>query len=152
VTPEPSSSRMWLLACTVAYLALGCVLGVALYQVTHSRIFVEETAIESESADPADTQPLVLDGRIDPNTAQWHELTALPRVGEALARRIVAYREAKIKEWRSAHPDEPIEHAPPVFVTPDDLLAVQGIGPKTLELLQPHLRWPEEAAASQVAP
>jgi DNA uptake protein ComE-like DNA-binding protein len=143
---------MWLLSCVMACLALGGVLGIALYQTAHSSVFLADASAPSESAGPIDAQPPAPDGRIDPNTAQWHDLTPLPRVGEALARRIVAYREAKTLEWRSAHPREPVEHTPPVFITPEDLLPVKGIGPKTLDLLRPHLRWPEKAPALQVAP
>ncbi len=55
------------------------------------------------------------DGRIAINRATAAELERLPGVGPALAGRIVAYREA---------------HGP--FRSPQDLLAVSGIGEKTL--------------------
>ncbi len=54
-------------------------------------------------------------GRINVNTATALELEALPGVGPALAARIVAHRQA---------------HGP--FRRPEDLLAVSGIGEKTL--------------------
>ena len=66
---------------------------------------------------------------IDPNTAPWWELTALPRIGEVLARRIVAYRETH----RAAHGESP------VFARAEDLQGVSGIGPKTVARLRPHL-------------
>lgn len=56
---------------------------------------------------------------VNVNTASAAELTALPRIGEALAARIVAWREA---------------NGP--FATLDDLSAVEGIGAKTLEGLR----------------
>src|SRR5690606_34905954 len=59
-------------------------------------------------------------GKIDINAADEGTLTLLPRVGPALARRIALYREA---------------HGP--FESVDALVAVKGIGPKTLELIRP---------------
>ena len=55
-------------------------------------------------------------GTIDVNSADAEELTALPGIGETLAGLIVAERE---------------EHGP--FLYAEDLTAVKGIGPKTLE-------------------
>ena len=135
MSSEPSSNRLWLLSCLIAYLALGSVLVIALYQRARSPVFVGEPPRIAETTGG----PLV-DGRIDLNTAEWYDLTRLPRVGEGLARGIVAYREAKILEWRSSHPDRPAEQAPPVFVRPEDLLPIKGIGPKTLERIRPFLR------------
>ena len=56
---------------------------------------------------------------IDVNTADVAELERLPEVGPALARRIVAYRQA---------------HGS--FHAPEDLRRVEGIGPKTFEAIQ----------------
>jgi len=56
---------------------------------------------------------------IDINSAGAAELELLPRIGPALAGRIVAYRE---------------EHGP--FADVDDLDRVHGIGPKTIERLR----------------
>jgi hypothetical protein len=142
VASEPSSNRLWLLSCVTAYLALGGLLGIVLYQRAHSPVFVADAA---EPGGPGDARFGVLEGRLDPNTAAWYDLARLPRVGESLARRIVAYREAKILEWQGAHAGEPVAHAPPVFAAPEDLLPVKGIGPKTLEQMRPHLRWEERA-------
>ena len=76
---------------------------------------------------------VVLDGTsirrgVDPNTAPWWELTALPDIGESTARKIVEYREV--------HADRS-----PVFRRPDDLEPVPGIGPKTIRRIAPHLRF-----------
>jgi competence protein ComEA len=54
-------------------------------------------------------------GRIDVNTATLAELTTLPGIGEVRAQALVDYRQA---------------HGP--FETPEQLLQVHGIGPKTL--------------------
>lgn len=58
--------------------------------------------------------------RVDLNTASAAELERLPRVGPALAKRIV--------EWRE-------RHGP--FRGPDDLRHVRGIGAATVRLLNP---------------
>lgn len=72
--------------------------------------------------------------RVDPNTADWSVLAALPRVGESLAQRIVEEREA----FLAAHPDQmPYTHL-------DDLLRVKGIGPAMLENLEPYLVFPAQ--------
>jgi len=60
------------------------------------------------------------DGRIDLNTADAAALDTLPRIGPAIAQRII--------EWREAN--GPIGSV-------DDLLAVSGIGAKTVEALRP---------------
>ena len=59
------------------------------------------------------------DGRINLNTAGEAELDALPRIGPAMAQRII--------EWRDANGR---------FTSVEDLLAVPGIGDKMLESLR----------------
>ena len=71
-----------------------------------------ETEVPAESLAP-DVSP------IDINTAGVEELDQLPGIGEVLAGRIVAYRE---------------EHGP--FGSPEDLLAVSGIGEAKLAELE----------------
>lgn len=60
---------------------------------------------------------------VDVNSASWTELAQVPEVGETLAQRIVEHRKA---------------HGP--FKSLDDLTAVPGIGPRTLELMRPALK------------
>ena len=60
---------------------------------------------------------------VDINTAGWPELSQLPGIGEALARRIVQSRE---------------QEGP--FVDQEELRRVRGIGPRTLERIKPFLR------------
>lgn len=60
------------------------------------------------------------DGRVDLNTADVSALDTLPRIGPAIAQRIIDHRTA---------------HGP--FASADDLLAVSGIGAKTVEALRP---------------
>jgi competence ComEA-like helix-hairpin-helix protein len=61
--------------------------------------------------------------KIDLNSASAAELEALPRIGPALARRIVDDRE---------------KYGP--FRKIEDLDRVPGIGPKTLELVRPYAK------------
>ena len=71
--------------------------------------------------------PAVASGwRIDPNTATAAELELLPRVGPALAGRIVESREAD-----------------GAFGSLADLDRVRGIGPRTLELVEPYVEFRE---------
>ena len=72
--------------------------------------------------------------RIDPNRASADEIDRLPRVGPALAGRIVAWREA---------------HGP--FRSLADLDSVPGVGPALLEELAPHLQLPAAATARATA-
>jgi len=81
-----------------------------------------------------------VDRRIDPNTASWAELTALPGIGETLARRIVRYRESRAGAGALA-PTRPAV----VFRCPEDLAQVRGIGPKTVARIAPYLKFPPQA-------
>jgi competence protein ComEA len=56
------------------------------------------------------------------NQANAGQLALLPRVGPALAARILEYREANEK-----------------FEAAEDLMLVRGIGEKTFELMKPHV-------------
>lgn len=77
-----------------------------------------DSSDEQAAADPAAEAELT----VAINTATTLELQQLPGIGPALAERIVAHRE---------------EYGP--FARAEEVTAVQGIGPKTLEELQPHL-------------
>ena len=78
---------------------------------------------------PADQAALL---RVDPNTAQWWELTVIPGVGEVTAKKIIEYREAVRRE--KGLPDDA-----PVFRSAADLQRVKGIGPKKSEAAEPYL-------------
>lgn len=77
------------------------------------------------------TSPL---GRFDVDRAGPGDWERLPGIGPALAARIVADRE---------------EHGP--FGTPEGLLRVRGIGPRTLERIRPFLRSAPADSASPFA-
>lgn len=82
--------------------------------VTH---FKHGRLIHIERAEPWD-----LTFQVDVNTASWPELALLPDVGEELARRIVDFRN---------------QHGP--FHSDDQLMEVNGIGPKTIDGMRPFL-------------
>lgn len=65
------------------------------------------------------------------NEADAGQLSLLPRIGPALAERIVAFRDENGK-----------------FSSPDDLMLVRGIGEKTMELLRPFVRISGETTLS----
>ncbi|HEX2208842.1 MAG TPA: helix-hairpin-helix domain-containing protein, partial [Longimicrobium sp.] len=75
--------------------------------------------------------PLGPGERIDPNTASADELDRLPKVGPALAQRIV--------DWRASHGR---------FRTLADLDSVPGVGPALLRDAAPHLALAPAPAAS----
>ncbi len=83
-------------------------------------------------------EPIAVDFKIDVNSADWTELSLMPGVGEQLAKRIIASREAR---------------GP--FRDLDDLRRVRGIGPRTLEGMKPFLlpiAPPEATAAGEQSP
>ena len=78
----------------------------------------------------APTEPIVL--RVDPNTAPGPVLEALPRIGPATSRKIIAAREVK------------------PFADLDDLdRRVSGVGPVTRDALRPFLRFDSDSEAAQ---
>lgn len=87
-----------------------------------------------------DTPPIKVAFGVDPETAPWWELAAVPRLGESMARRIVEFREIR----RDPLPaDDPSDGAR-VFRRAEDLLQVPGIGRATLRRMRPFLRFPDE--------
>ena len=90
-------------------------------------------------SDPQPERPARADelaDRIDPNTAEWTDLAALPGIGEKRARDIVAYREGTKREAPGRV----------VFARREDLLRIKGIGPAMLEALDPYLIFPPVSA------
>jgi competence protein ComEA len=73
-----------------------------------------------------------LDDQLDPNTATAADLSALPNLGPAMARRIIEDRE----QFQKNHPNEAS------YKKIDDLQRIKGIGPATVENLRPYLRFP----------
>ena len=92
-------------------------------------------------SDPQPERPARFDelaDRVDPNTADWATLAALPGLGEKRARDIVVFR------------DEAKRYAPSsvVFARPEDMLKVKGIGVAMLESISPHLAFPAPATTA----
>jgi competence protein ComEA len=79
-------------------------------------------------------RPLAPGERVDPNRADVAELRRLPGVGEAVARALVANREAE---------------GP--YRTPEDLTRVRGIGPASVARLGPHLDFTRPPPAGVLA-
>ena len=80
-------------------------------------------AVGATSDAPGGGAPPPGDDRVDLNTADQSALEALPRIGPALAERIIAWREENGR-----------------FASIDDLLAVPGIGEKLLAGLRDGVR------------
>ena len=86
-------------------------------------------------SDPQPTQPArynELASRLDPNTATWQELAAIPSLGEKRAKDIVAFRERALQTDPSRT----------VFRSPADLTQIKGIGISTAQNIQPYLVFP----------
>ena len=79
----------------------------------------EQVRVPLVGETPAATEGTRADGRVDLNTADAAALDELPRIGPAIAERIIAWREANGR-----------------FTSVDDLLAVPGIGEKMLAALR----------------
>ena len=77
--------------------------------------------------------------RIDPNSADWQALAAIPTLGEKRAKEIVAYRERVRSNTSNLIP----------FRRPSDLSHIRGIGPATVENLKPYLIFPSEEPSSR---
>ncbi len=117
---DPSSGWFWLMRradqAAVGALVLAALVGMAGYWLAHGG--GRGGLIEVERAEPQ-----VAKFHVDINKAEWPELAQLPGIGETLARRIVASRQA-------AGP----------FLDHESLQRVRGIGPRTLDRVKPYLR------------
>ena len=80
-----------------------------------------------------------LASRIDPNTADWQTLAAIPGMGEKRAKEIVAYRQRVLASKPDSVP----------FLRPTDLRHIRGIGAATVENLKPYLLFPSDRAATE---
>lgn len=112
----------------VRILAVG---GVPPGEVAYRQVGGERPARDSVAARAARlSRPLAPGEKIDLDRAPADELARLPRIGPALAGRIVSFREA---------------HGP--FGSLDAVERVAGVGPATLEALRPHAAFSAAVAA-----
>jgi len=109
--PHASGGTQWAVA-AACLLALTCVL--AFLAVIHP-VYVGYQGPQA----PQGPRP---DMRLDLNKASVADLQSLPRIGPALAQRIVADREA---------------NGP--FASLEDLSRVSGIGERTIQMIGPHV-------------
>lgn len=80
-----------------------------------------------------------LASRIDPNSADWQTLAAIPTLGPKRAKDIVAYRD----RLRSADANGV------AFRSGADLLRIRGIGAATVENLRPYLIFPADSPTTR---
>ncbi|HOW70899.1 MAG TPA: helix-hairpin-helix domain-containing protein [Phycisphaerae bacterium] len=127
------------------YVILGCALvGVIAASILLPLSMDESSAagtspLAADEADGVAGDPVVaVRQRIDPNTATLHDWTRLPGIGEVMARKIIAYRDAQQPFAASRPGDE----APVVFRAPCDLEAVSGLSAAAIERIASHLAFP----------
>ncbi len=109
--PGDRGSMQWVVA-AACLLAMTCALA---WVAARRPIYVGVEPLGHAQRTPPDM-------RLDLNAATAAQLQALPRIGPALAARIVADREA---------------NGP--FVSLEDVNRVNGIGDRTIELIAPHV-------------
>ena len=88
---------------------------------------------------PEGSRAAELASRVDPNSADWQTLSAIPTLGPKRAKEIVAFRD-RTRATRLAAV---------VFRSPTDLLQVRGIGPATMENLRPYLIFPSDGPTTR---
>ena len=137
------------------YILLGILLaGVVVQRYLQPLLVAEPIGVQSSQSASAEKPTGLLaspeafsqrvENRIDPNVADWPELTRLPQIGEKIAKRIVAYR---LEHATPAHMGDSSDTS--IFGCPADLEAVRGIGPKTVEKIAPFLKFPHSEAANR---
>ncbi|HZL36575.1 MAG TPA: helix-hairpin-helix domain-containing protein [Tepidisphaeraceae bacterium] len=131
--PDSDAGFIWTPAQRRALLALLTVLLVCL----GGRYACNRTFIDDPQPDVAARAGELAD-KLDPNTADWQELAAIPNLGQKKAKAIVAFRE----QWLTQHPGNPPFHSP------QDLRQVKGIGPATASNMMPYLIFPNASPIS----
>ena len=115
-TSGPEFSRRE--ATAIAALAVALAVLIGWYYRIHSR---PKPVVHVPAPHGAASEPLRR-GKLDINSAEWYQFALLPRIGEALGKRIVEFRDS---------------HGP--FKSVGDLTNVKGIGPGTLRAISPYV-------------
>ena len=76
--------------------------------------------------------------QLDPNSATWEELAAIPTLGEKRAKAIVEYREKVLAQKPNAI----------AYRNVDDLTRIKGIKKATAENIKPYLMFPAASSPS----
>jgi hypothetical protein len=103
------------------------------FQFVRNRLYI------SDPQPKAGARAGELESRIDPNSADWQTLAAIPGLGEKRARAIVAFRDSVHKTGAQKL----------AFQRPGDLIHIRGIGPATVENLRPYLVFPSDYRQTQ---
>lgn len=124
---QDEPARLWLLRDDRLFIAASLTLGLSL-------LFYHWVRLSRWGAEPIEIDRLLerrANYRIDINHATKYELAELDGIGPALALRIVEDRE---------------KNGP--FKSPEEIIRVNGIGPKIFEKLKPHLQASEDFPSS----
>ena len=116
--PPSRPTGLWVRRAEQAVIAVCLLIGF----VTMAGYFIQRGGLRGRLIEIERAEPVEITFQVDINEAAWPELTQLPNIGETLARRIVAHRQR--------HGD---------FARVEQLLDVEGIGPKTLQQIRPYL-------------
>ncbi len=92
-------------------------------RISLSRFVAADPIDHNQKTVPKENKKTLIPGSIDINSARKSDLTKLPRIGPAIAQRIIDYRDVHGK-----------------FSTLKELKNVKGIGEKTLEHIRPYLK------------
>jgi competence ComEA-like helix-hairpin-helix protein len=114
-------------------LLIGILCAVLAIQLAFNRSYIPDP---QTSAGPRAAE---LATQLDPNTATWQELAAIPTLGEKRAKAIVEYRQKVLAQKPNAV----------VFNTLDDLTHIKGIKKASVENIKPYLMFPPGSAASR---
>jgi DNA uptake protein ComE-like DNA-binding protein len=129
--PSKPKIEIWTLAQRKTLLGL-CVAGLLF-------LLIEGYRKPARLSDPpgAAARAAEIQDRIDPNIADAAALSAIPNLGEVKASEIIEYRETFAKHHRGVA----------AFTSPQDLMAIKGIGPGTVSNIEPFLIFTEKAAS-----
>lgn len=112
---------------TLLILSFFLLIGSVILYVRHSRPFhyvtVEKNAIKEEYTLQKVEEMIKEERRIDINKATQEEITLIPGIGPTLSERIIVYRQ---------------DHGS--FERTEDILEVEGIGPKKFEKIKEYIR------------